>query len=76
VVIVFTLAKKNRQAFGAGGFLDSVGWSLAGPFRQQAGEIKEEAEGEPVRHLPELKHRKKGFGKSLARPEHHLGTAK
>jgi hypothetical protein len=63
VVIVFTSVKKNRQAFGAGGFLESVGWSLAGPFRQQAGEIKEEAEEAP-RHCPELKHRKKGLGKS------------
>jgi hypothetical protein len=43
------LAKKNRQAFGAGGFLDSVGSSLAGPFRQQAGEVKE-AKEEPVHH--------------------------
>jgi hypothetical protein len=49
------LAKKNRQALGAGGFLDSVGLSLAGPFRQQAGKVKE-AEEEPVRHWLGLKH--------------------
>jgi hypothetical protein len=43
------LSKKNRQALGAGGFLESVVSSLAGPFRQQAGEIKEaEKEAGPV----------------------------
>jgi hypothetical protein len=45
------LAKKNRQAFGAGGFLDSVVSSLAGPFRQQAGEIKEPEKGAAAMHL-------------------------
>jgi hypothetical protein len=42
------LAKKNRQAFGWRFF--GFGWlRLAGPFRQQAGEVKE-AEEEPVHH--------------------------
>jgi hypothetical protein len=45
----FTLAKKNRQAFRAGGFFGFGRSSLAGPFRQQAGEVKE-PEGKPVRH--------------------------
>jgi hypothetical protein len=45
------LGKKKPPGFGrAGGFLDSVGLSLAGPFRQQAWEIEVEAEEEPVRH--------------------------
>jgi hypothetical protein len=45
------LAKKNRQAFGAGGFSDSVDSSLAGSFRQRAGKIEEaEKREEPVRH--------------------------
>src|SRR5262245_769036 len=51
--MVFHLGKKNRQAFGAGGFLDSVDSSLAGPFRQQAGEVekaKKREMREPVRH--------------------------
>jgi hypothetical protein len=43
------LAKKTARLFGAGGFLDSVDSSLAGPFRQQAGEAKE-VKKEPVRH--------------------------
>jgi hypothetical protein len=41
--------KKNRQALGAGGFFGFGRSSLAGPFRQQAGKVKE-PEGKPVRH--------------------------
>ncbi|TAK85583.1 MAG: hypothetical protein EPO20_11305 [Betaproteobacteria bacterium] len=63
--MVFTLAKKTARLLALAVFLESVGWSLAGPFRQQAGEIKEEAEEEPVRHRLELKHSETGFGKSL-----------
>jgi hypothetical protein len=49
--MVFHLGKKKTaRLFGAGGFSDSVDSSLAGPFRQQAGKVKE-AEKEPVRHV-------------------------
>src|SRR5690606_3752510 len=39
--------KKNRQAFGTGGFSRGFGGvSLAGPFRQQAREVKEKTKEE------------------------------
>jgi hypothetical protein len=47
------LAKKNRQAFGWRFLGFGFGSSLAGPFRQQAGEVKETKKRkmrEPARH--------------------------
>jgi hypothetical protein len=59
--------KKTARLFGAGGFSDSVGCRLAGPFRQQAGEVEEKAEKEPVSHRPGLNHTETAFGK-FSRP--------
>jgi hypothetical protein len=42
-------AQKKTARLSAGGFSGILGLSLAGPFRQEAGEI-EETEEEPARH--------------------------
>jgi hypothetical protein len=47
-------AKKNRQAFGWR-FFGIRRLSLAGPVRQQAGEVKEETE-EPAAHEERFNH--------------------
>jgi hypothetical protein len=48
--MVFPWQKKTARLLGAGGFSDSVGLSLAGPFRQQAGEVKEAEKVGPLGH--------------------------
>jgi hypothetical protein len=47
------VTKKNRQAFGTGGFSGSVRMRLAVPFRQQARE-KEEKAVKPAVHRIDL----------------------
>jgi hypothetical protein len=46
------LAKKKPPGFWRWRFVGFVLGSLAGPFRQQAEEVKEKAEEEPVAHAP------------------------
>jgi hypothetical protein len=55
MVSIFSRAvtKKNRQAFGTGGFLGSVRMRLAVPFRQRARE-KEEKAVKPAVHRIDL----------------------
>jgi hypothetical protein len=47
--------KKKPPGFRLAVFSGILGLSLAGPFRQEAGEI-EETEEEPARHVPGFKH--------------------
>jgi hypothetical protein len=47
--------QKKTARLSAGGFSGFLGLSLAGPFRQVAGEIKETKE-EPARHPGGFKH--------------------
>jgi hypothetical protein len=55
VVIFFLSQKQKPPSLWAGGFRRILGLSLAGPVRQQAGEIKEEKAG-PLLHREGFKH--------------------
>jgi hypothetical protein len=56
--------KKNRQAFRRWRFSLDSGLSLAGPVRQQAGEVEKEETEEPALHGRRLNHSGERFGKS------------
>ena len=59
-------SQKKPPGFSAGGFFGILGLSLAGPFRQEAGEI-EETEEEPARHRGGFKHDSAGLSNHALR---------